>query len=405
MTPEKSEEVQDPKATRPVPMPSDVGETLLPTPSATRVPKPTQPAAVPPAAPQGPGSTDVTEKMDSAERWAGPVRGALPGGTGAGYRMVKRLGGGNYGDVWLSHAPGDVPVAVKVIHRHLEDAEAQRELRALEAMRELRHPYLLATHACWTEGGRLHIAMELADRTLRQRLNECLEGGQGGIPITELFRYFWEAADALDFLHSRHVLHRDIKPDNMLLVSGHLKLADFGLARLLEAGETVEGSMVAGTASYMAPEVWAGKVSERSDLYSLAVSYVELRLGRRPYGGNTIADLMNQHRDGCPDLNGLPNEERLVVARALSTDRALRYATCAEFANALRAALVGQVGSRVVPRPAPDPAAPIIRMLLVAILVGLLGILAYFGYYWLQDHLRRPSAPPLDSPPPAVAPD
>jgi serine/threonine protein kinase len=243
--------------------------------------------------------------------------------------------------------------------------------------------------------------MELADGTLRQRLNECLEKGEGGIPITELFRYFWEASDALDFLHSKRVLHRDIKPDNMLLVSGHLKLADFGLARLLEAGQTVEASMVAGTASYMAPEVWEGKVSERSDLYSLAVSYVELRLGRRPYGGSTIADLMNQHREGCPDLNGLPDAERLVVARALSTDRAFRYGSCVEFATALRAALIGQLGSRSAPRPAADPAAPFIRVLLVAILVGLLGVLAYFAYDWAQGRFH---SAPADSPP-SVGPD
>jgi serine/threonine protein kinase len=224
-------------------------------------------------------------------------------------------------------------------------------------------------------------------------------GGQAGIPITELFRYFWEAAEALDYLHSRHVLHRDVKPDNLLLVSGHVKVADFGLARLLEGGQTVEASMVAGTASYMAPEVWEGKASERSDLYSLAVSYVELRLGRRPYGGNTIADLMRQHREGCPDLTGLPNAERMVLARALSTDRAHRFASCVEFANALRAALVSQPAAR----PTPGPSVALVRLLLVAILVVLLSALAYLAYDWAQN--RANEAPGAPNPPPRSIPD
>jgi serine/threonine protein kinase len=309
---------------------------------------------------------------------------------------VKRLGGGTFGDVWLSHAPGNFPVAVKVIRRHLEDAEAQRELKALDAMREMRRPYLLATHACWTEGGRLHMAMELADQTLRQRLNECLAEGQAGIPITELFGYLWEAAEALDYLHSRHVLHRDVKPDNLMLVSGHVKVADFGLARLLEEGQTGEGSMVAGTASYMAPEVWEGKASERGDLYSLAVSYVELRQGRRPYCGNTIADLMQQHRVGSPDLSGLPVAERMVLARALSTDRVRRFASCVEFANALRAALLGQLATR----PTPSPSGSFVWLLFVAILMGLLSALAYLAYDWVKNRPRE--APGAPNPPPSI---
>src|SRR5205807_2630086 len=101
---------------------------------------------------------------------------------------------------------------------------------------------------------------------------------QGGIPLPELFRYFWEAAEALDFLHRNKVLHRDIKPDNLLLVAGHVKVADFGLIRLQEVDQTSFASVVCGTPSYMAPEVWDSKPSERSDLYSLAVSYAELRL-------------------------------------------------------------------------------------------------------------------------------
>ena len=92
--------------------------------------------------------------------------------------------------------------------------------------------------------------------------------------------YFTSAADGLDFLHSRRVFHRDVKPDNILLMNGHAKLADFGLAR---AQERVDTSVsFAGTPVYMAPEVWRGKYRPESDQYSLAMTYAELRLGRRP---------------------------------------------------------------------------------------------------------------------------
>jgi serine/threonine protein kinase len=332
--------------------------------------------------------------MDASPRAPAPAAEAGPLAKSAGsYRLLKRLGGGAFGDVWESLAPGNFPVAVKVIHRHLDDEAAQRELKALETMRELRHPYLLATHACWADGGRLHIAMDLADSTLRQRLVECQAEGKPGIPIQELFRYFWEAAEALDFLHRNRVLHRDIKPDNLLLMAGHVKVADFGLARFQEGGGTVEASMVAGTASYMAPEVWEGKVNERSDLYSLAASYVELRLGRRPFDGPTIADLMRQHHEGAPDLAGLPDDERIVLARALSTERAGRYASCVEFVTALRAGLVRQLGAPPPKAAVPHQPWPLVRLLVVAVLVGLLAVLAFLAYDWLQRQNESPSVP------------
>jgi hypothetical protein len=189
--------------------------------------------------------------------------------------------------------------------------------------------------------------MDLADGSLRDRLKACRKAGVPGIPPQELLGYLGEAAEALDYLHASGVLHRDIKPDNILLFQGHARLADFGLARMLEA-TTLQHATLAGTPAYMAPEVWRGLVNEHSDQYSLAASYVELRLSRGLFPQGNLVQLMQDHAEHQPDLAPLPAAEREVLLRAVAKEPGQRYATCREFHQALARALA----------PAPVPAKP-----------------------------------------------
>jgi hypothetical protein len=253
------------------------------------------------------------------------------------YQLLKLLGRGQFGEVWRAIAPGGVEVAIKIINQPADRETARRELQALELVKNLRHPCLMSTLAFWTHQDKVHIVIELADGTLRDQLKESQKNGKGGIAADELIRSFASAADGIDFLHSKQVFHRDIKPDNILLVNGHAKVADFGLARAQERPDM--SVSFAGTPVYMAPEVWAGKYRPESDQYSLAMAYAELRLGRRPVDGNDFVELMARQLEKPPDLAGLPPPEKAVLTRALAKQPERRYRSCREFVEALEEAV------------------------------------------------------------------
>jgi hypothetical protein len=257
-----------------------------------------------------------------------------------GYRLIRVLGKGTFGEVWEARAPGDFPAAVKIIQRTLDSEEVQRERRALDVIRRLQHPHLLGVLAAWHLQDRLIIVMELADGNLRERLHECRRAGHNGIPREELGQYLTEAAAALDYLHGKGACHRDVKPDNILLRGGCVKVADFGLLRDQNQAMTLHRPV--GTPPYMAPEVWECKPVPASDQYALACAYVELRCGRRPFPQRTTDELNKAHAHELPDVSLLSQAEQQVVLRALAKQPEQRFASCAEFVRELTAAEIGE---------------------------------------------------------------
>jgi serine/threonine protein kinase len=252
-----------------------------------------------------------------------------------GYTIRERIGAGGYGEVWKADAPGGLVKAVKFVYGCLDGERATRELKALSRIKEVRHPFLLSLERIEVIDGQLVIVTELADASLMNRFEQCVAAGGPGIPREELLVYMSDAADALDFMRQSFSLqHLDIKPENLLILSGRVKVADFGLVKDVQ-DTTV--SLVGGlTPVYAAPEVFAGRPSLHSDQYSLAIVYQELLTGVLPYSGRNHAQLVTQHQRSIPRLAPLPPDDRPVIARALAKDPEERFPSCRELVDRLR---------------------------------------------------------------------
>lgn len=258
-----------------------------------------------------------------------------------GYRLIERLGRGGFGEVWKAEAPGGLLKAIKFVYGDLDSKEsggkgAEQELRALNRVKTVRHPYILSLERVDIISGQLIIVMELADRNLWDRFKEARATGQVGIPREELLRYMEEAAEALDLMNTEYQLqHLDIKPQNLFLVRNHVKVADFGLVKDFEGmWAAVTGGV---TPVYAAPETFDGKVSRFCDQYSLAIVYQELLTGHRPFPGNNSRQLVLQHLQAAPNLAALPAQDRPIIAQALSKNPNDRHPSCESLVRALRA--------------------------------------------------------------------
>lgn len=251
-----------------------------------------------------------------------------------GYSLKERIGSGGFGEVWSAIAPGGMMKAVKIVYGYHDEKRAQAELKALDRVKEVRHPFLLSLERIEIHEGQLIVVTELADKSMADLYNEHVAKNEQGIPRDDLLKYIRNAADALDYLSDEHGLqHLDIKPENLLMVSGHVKVADFGLIKDLQ--EQSQSLMSGMTPAYAAPELFDGRPGTKSDQYSLAIVYQEMLTSLRPFPGTTPAQLAAQHMHGKPNLRPLPKSDQPVIARALSKDPGARYENCRAMAEEL----------------------------------------------------------------------
>jgi serine/threonine-protein kinase len=288
--------------------------------------------------------------------------GLAPGTMVAGYRVDGQLGAGGMAVVYRARDERlGRPVALKVLAPSLADdaefrARFTREWRAATAVE---HPHIIPVYAADDAGGILYIAMRLVnggDLSSLVRRTGPLAPDQAAAFITAV-------ASALDAAHEIGLVHRDIKPGNMLLDSAsglpdHVYLSDFGLTKSTESGTalTATGSFM-GTPDYVAPEQIRGaRVDGRTDQYALACVAVYLLTGKPPFKrAETVALLWAHMQDPPPSLAalrpGLPPAADQVIARAMAKSPDERYASCGQFAAALRQALGTGSGTHAMPAP------------------------------------------------------
>jgi serine/threonine protein kinase len=268
-----------------------------------------------------------------------PEVGAVPF---PGYRLLRLRGRGGFATVWEASDPSGDRVAMKFMSS-ANLATTARELRSLQAIQSVTHPNLLRIRQVWSLPGSIVIAMDLAEASMLDLIELYAEEFGRPIEPEKLGGYLYQVALALDFLNARRhkvdgkvvgLQHGDIKPNNILIVADQALLADYGLAT------PTTGPMVPcprhGTAEYCAPEVFQGHLSERSDQFSLAVTYHVLRTGSFPYPPPPAnRDHLRNYIRPEPNLMNLSPQERPILARALSPIPQNRYSNCVDLITAL----------------------------------------------------------------------
>ena len=268
------------------------------------------------------------------------------------YRLESKLGSGGMSTVYLAlDEVLDRPVAVKLLHREISEEADQLERfrREARSAARLSHPNLVGVIDAGEDDGRPYIVFEYIDgRTLKRRIQD-----EGPLPVDEAVAYGIEIGRGLTAAHARKLVHRDVKPQNVLIdPDGRAKVTDFGIARSLESKGLTATGRVLGTTDYVSPEQAMGEdVDERSDVYSLGVVLYEMLTGDVPFQAETQVGVAMKHvNEPMPDVQAKRPEVSAVVAsvvdRSTTKDPRDRYNSVAEMVRDLEQTLEVEAARR-----------------------------------------------------------
>jgi eukaryotic-like serine/threonine-protein kinase len=337
-----------------------------------------------------------------------------PNGTDAGtsptlqgarigtYVLTREIASGAAATVYLAEdTKHRRQVALKLLHGEASSAlGSERFRREIEVVAQLQHPHILPLHDSGELEGRLYYVMPLVSgETLRDRIART-----GALPLDEVRRITTDVAAALDYAHRRGVIHRDVKPANILIDDEHAIVADFGIAHLAApnpSGNLTGAGLIIGTPTYMSPEQATGcaDIDARTDIYALGCVVFEMLTGTPPFGGQSVSSIVANHLQApvpsARDLRSeLPPQIDGVLRKALAKEPADRYASARDLGAALGGAL-DSLGVDIAPTAVPA-APPRRRRLPIARLIASVLAVAAIAVAWLL-------AAPRYTGPPSVA--
>jgi len=301
------------------------------------------------------------------------------------YRLTRELGRGGMATVYLAHdLKHGRDVAVKVVRPELAAALGpERFLREIEIAAQLHHPHIVPLYDSGDAGGSLYYVMPYeAGLSLRQRLAR-----DGPLPLEDAVLILRDVCDALAHAHERGIIHRDIKPDNVLLSGRHAMVTDFGVAKAAtdattRAAVTAPGVLI-GTPAYMAPEQIAADphIDHRADIYALGVLAYELLAGRPPFTGEASQDMLSAHLIQTPApittlRADVPEPLAELVMKSLEKRPADRWQSAADLLQRLDALAITPGVPSPLPSPTPPPRPQRRWTRTVSIAAGIIGLAA-----------------------------
>jgi hypothetical protein len=255
-----------------------------------------------------------------------------------GYTIKRGVGRGGFGEVYYAVSDGGKEVALKLVRRNLDV-----ELRGVGQCLNLKHAHLVALYDVRHDAQ--DDAWVVMEYVSGEGLDRAIARSPQGLTAPEVLEWIHGIGAGVAYLHDKGVVHRDLKPGNIFLDEGVVKIGDYGLSKFISASRRSGQTESVGTVHYMAPEVANGRYGKEIDIYALGIMLYEMLTGHVPFEGESVGEVLMKHLTAAPDTSQLAEPYRTVVTRALAKDPDQRYASVAEF---------------LAPLPRPAGAAPLV---------------------------------------------
>jgi serine/threonine protein kinase len=284
-------------------------------PNGHKSPNPT--VTPPPSASPGPSSYQAAKFI-------------YPGGSRPldGYTIKRGVGQGGFGEIYYALSDAGKEVALKLIRRNLDV-----ELRGIRQCLNIKHPNLVDLYDIRQDAqGDTWVVMEYVSGVC---LQDAVDNHPHGMPVDEVLAWIHGIGAAVAYLHDHGIVHRDLKPGNVFSNEGVVKVGDYGLSKFISCSRRSGHTESIGTVHYMAPEVANGRYGKEIDVYALGVILYEMLIGRVPFEGESVGEVLMKHLTAKPDVSMLADPFRDVVAKALEKDPEQRYRSASEMLAAL----------------------------------------------------------------------